>query len=295
MSPFAMILLAAHLRQFRKQRPYAVCEAANFQHHSYAAHMGLFRAFGLDHGNAPGQASGSSTYVPITEISGAQIAGEAASRQVHIGVVIEERSADLARMLTRFQSGTLLDTLTFSMREIIRNVVEHSEADHAFVCAQYWPSRNSVEVGVTDCGRGIREGLSDNGRYEYETDREAIQVALLPGVSGNIAAGRGGNDPWQNSGYGLYMTSRICRHAGSFSIYSGDAGIKLSRTTKLDVPSSLQGTAIQLVLDTRLIGDLDDSLARFRQQGITAARQMSGAVQITASTASQMLSRNFFS
>ena len=150
-----------------------------------------------------------------------------------------------------------------------------------------------VEVGVTDCGRGIREGLSDNGRYEYETDREAIQIAMLPGVSGNIAAGRGGDDPWQNSGYGLYMTSRICRHAGSFSIYSGEAGIKLGRTTKMDIPSALKGTAIQMVIDTRLIGDLSDSLARFRQEGSAAAKQMSGTIQVAASTASQMLSRNF--
>ncbi len=295
MTPFSMILLAAHLRQFKNDRPECAYFATNYERHTYAAHMGLFKSFGLDHGNAPGEANGSATHIPITEISREQIEKEALSLNKHPGVVIEDRSKSLAQMLTRFKDGSLLDTLTFSIREIIRNVVEHSEADHAYLCAQYWPTRHSVEVGITDCGRGIRDGLSDNERYEYETDREAIQIALLPGVSGNLAAGKGGDDPWQNSGYGLYMTSRICRHAGSFSIYSGEAGMKLVGSTKTDIPSALKGTAVRMVLDTRLVGNLDQQLEQFRRDGQKAAKSMKGAVQITASVASQMLSRNFSS
>ncbi len=293
MPPFSMILLATHLLQFKKARLGKSFFATNYEKHSYAAHMGLFKAFGLDHGNAPGEANGSATHIPITEISREQIEKEALALGKHPGFIIEDRSASLAKMLTRFKDGPLLDTLTFSIREIIRNVVEHSEAERAYLCAQYWPTQHSVEVGITDCGRGIREGLSDNDRYEYETDREAVQIALLPGVSGNRAAGMGGDDPWQNSGYGLYMTSRICRHAGSFSIYSGDAGIKLSGSTKTDIPSALQGTAVRMVLDTRLVGNLDEQLEQFRRDGRNAAKGMGGAAQITASVASQMLSRNF--
>ncbi len=293
MPPFSMILLATQLRQFKIDRKGSACFAKNYEKHSYAAHMGLFKAFGLDHGNAPGEANGSSTYIPITEIGREQIEREASALDKHPGFIIENRSADLAKMLTRFNDGPLLDTLTFSIREIIRNVVEHSEAENAYICAQYWPTRHSVEVGITDCGRGIRDGLSDNDRYEYETDREAIQIALLPGVSGNIAAGKGGDDPWQNSGYGLYMTSRIFRHAGSFSIYSGDAGIKLSGSTKTDIPPHLKGTAVRMLLDTRLVSNLDSQLDQFRKDGRNAAKNMVGAAQITASTASQMLSRNF--
>lgn len=293
MSPFAMLLLATHLRQFREARNTARCEAKNFADHTYAAHMGLFKAFGLDHGNAPGQAGGSSTYLPITSIDGKQITEEAQSRGVNPGQVVEERADGLARILTRYQSGDVLETLTYSIREILRNVIEHSEAETAMVCAQYWPTKHAVEVGIADRGRGIRAGLADNDRFEYQTDREAVQVALLPGVSGNIAAGRGGDDHWQNSGYGLYMTSRICRHAGSFSIYSGDAGVKLGATTKVDIPSSLRGTAIQMVVDTRLITGLTTRLAQFRQEGRRAAKQMIGTVQLEASTASQMLSKDF--
>ena len=99
--------------------------------------MGLFKSFGLDHGNAPGEANGSTTHIPITEISREQIEKEASSLGKHPGAVIEGRSKSLAQILTRFKDGPLLDTLTFSIREIIRNVVEHSEADHAYLCAQY--------------------------------------------------------------------------------------------------------------------------------------------------------------
>ena len=97
----------------------------------------------------------------------------------------------------------------------------------------------------------------------------------------------------QNSGYGLYMTSRVCRQAGSFSLYSGTAGLKLGLNAKVDIPSDLRGTAVQLIMDTRMMAGLEGRLAQFTREGATASRQMAGSVQIAASTASQMLSRNF--
>ena len=71
--------------------------------------------------------------------------------------------------------------------------------------------------------------------------------------------------------------------------------MKLVGSTKTDIPSALKGTAVRMVLDTRLVGNLDEQLEQFRRDGQNAAKSMKGAVQITASVASQMLSRNFAS
>jgi len=60
-TPFGMLLLAALIRQFARSgrekfgRSYRL-EAANFANKNYASWMGLFRSFGLRHGNEPGQA-----------------------------------------------------------------------------------------------------------------------------------------------------------------------------------------------------------------------------------------------
>lgn len=290
--PFSMLLLAMHLRRFRERHPAAACYATNFESHSYAAHMGFFKTFGLDHGNAPGEALGSSTYVPIQSIKRSELAEKASQAYVELGVTIEEKAGALSTILTQKYDGVLHDTLTYSIREILRNVFEHSGADEVFICAQHWPSRNEVEVGIVDAGIGIKAGLAENPNFQFETHRESLHAALMPGVSGNIWAGKG-NDPWMNTGYGLYMTNRICRAGGCFFICSGDSGLWLERKRKLDVPSNLQGTAVRLFLDTSQLSDLKDRLAGFHKDGVRAAKEIDGANTSYASAASQMLTRDF--
>lgn len=290
--PFSMLLLAMHLRRFRERHPQAEFYARNFENHGYAAHMGFFKAFGLDHGNAPGEAPGSSTYVPIQSIRRSELAEQASKAYVEIGVTIERKAASLSSILTQTETGILHDTLTYSIREILRNVFEHSDAEELFICAQHWPSRHEVEVGIVDAGIGIRAGLAKNPSFQFETHRESLHAALMPGVSGNVRAGKG-SDPWRNTGYGLYMTNRICRAGGCFFICSGDAGLWLEGRRKLDVPSNLRGTAVRLFLDTSQLVDLRDRLAGFHKDGIRAAREIRGANKSYASAASQMLTRDF--
>ncbi len=290
--PFSMALLAVQLRRFRKQHPDAPCYVTNYDNHSYAAHMGFFKAFGLDHGNAPGEAVGSATYVPIQWISRKELTDKAAANYLELGQVIEEKAAGLASILTLASGGTLHDTLTFSIREILRNVFEHSGSNEVLICAQHWPTMNKVEVGIVDAGRGIREGLAENPNFDFETDRESIHAALMPGVSGNIWAGKDDN-PWANTGYGLYMTNRICRAGGAFFICSGKAGLWLEGKWKWDIPSDLNGTAVRLSIDTAKLSDLKDRLSQFHDDGIKASKEIGGANTSYASAASQMLARDF--
>lgn len=160
--PFSMLLLSALLRQFCANRPDARRRAREHENHSYAAHFGFFRSFGLQHGNAPGEAPGSSRYVPITELDVEEIRQEAFDSFQEVGDVIEGKAAELAGILTRHQSGELQDTLSYSIREIMRNVVEHSGSDKIHLCAQYWPQRHEVEVGIVDDGIGIHRALTGN-------------------------------------------------------------------------------------------------------------------------------------
>lgn len=290
--PFSMVLLAMHLRRFRERHPQAECFAINHDNHRYAAHMGFFKTFGMDHGNAPGEALGSWTYVPIQSIRRTELAEKASEKYQELGFAIEAKAAALTSILTQTTSGVLHDTLTYSIREILRNVFEHSGAQEVFICAQHWPNRQEVEVGIVDAGRGIREGLAENPNFQFASDRESLHAALMPGVSGNVFAGKG-DDPWKNTGYGLYMTNRICRAGGCFFICSGDAGLWLEGKRKVDVPSDLRGTAVRLFLKTSQLSDLKDQLAGFHSDGIRAAKEIEGANTSYASAASQMLTRDF--
>lgn len=293
--PFTMAYVANELKRYRESRSTARFTALNYKHHSYPAHMGFFQAFGLKHGNEPGQANGSSTYIPLTILNVADIEQEAAQRYLNPGDVIEEKALQVAQLLVRQAGGNLVDTLTFSIREIMRNVVEHSGSKFIEYCGQYWPSRSLVEVAILDIGQGVCGSLRSNPYLNIASDRDALHLALLPGISGKMYRGikKRPNDAWQNSGFGLYMTSRICRAGGNFFIASNSAGIMLDAAGKHDRVTSYRGTALRLRFNTQALTNHDEILAKFRREGYAAARQFSGDQAIEPSMASTMLARDF--
>ncbi len=293
--PFTMAYVANELKRFSLTKSESKCTAINFEHHSYAAHMGFFRAFGLEHGKEPGEASGSSTYIPLTILQVANIKKEAMLGGEHIGDVLEEKSKKIAKILTRQESGDLVDTLTFSIREIMRNVVEHSKSEIIEYCAQYWPTKHLVEVAVLDTGTGIKKGLESNPYLDMNNERDALHLSLLPGVSGKMYKGvkERKHDEWQNSGFGLYMTNRICRNGGNFFIASNDRSVFLTSNGKEDIECNYEGTALRLRIDTQSITRYQDMLARFRREGYETAKQFSGKDAIKPSVASTMLARDF--
>ena len=244
--PFPMLFLVAKISEFRARHSSARIELLHQEAHSYAAHMGFFRAAGFEFGNEVGEARGSARYLPIRSLTRAQLSVESGAQpSAELGDLIQVHADDIAEMISR-DSGRKSDffnVLSYSVREMIRNVFEHSGADKVFYCAQYWPAKEKVEVCLLDRGIGIRQSLGTNPNFRYKTDKEAVEMSLWPGVSGKTHL-RPVSENWANSGYGLYMTSRLSRHGGNFTMASGDACIVLSRDLrKENFSTSLQGTA----------------------------------------------------
>jgi hypothetical protein len=293
--PFTMAYVANELKRFRNTRPEQIFYATNHEDKSYPAHMGFFKAFGLNHGNEPGQAPGSSTYIPLTIIEVSSLQEAAAMSFDHVGNIIEKEATNIAQLITRQDSGDLVDTLTFSIREIMRNVVEHSNSDVIEYCAQYWPSRQLVEVAILDTGIGIAAGLSSNPYLSIDNERDAMHLALCPGVSGKMYKGvrKRKYDDWQNSGFGLYMTSRICRNGGNFFIASNDKSLLLDSTGKTDIECNYHGTALRLRVDTSRITSYSEMLNKYKNEGFESAKKFSGNDAIEPSVASSMLVRDF--
>ena len=71
-------------------------------------------------------------------------------------------------------------------------------------------------------------------------------------------------DDWQNSGYGLYMTSELCKLGGSFLIASGNAGLRLETDQVQQLNLYLEGTLVNLTIDTTKVEKLDDMLRMLR-------------------------------
>lgn len=128
-TPAWLILVGTALREFRAHHPQARRRAVNYGHMGYAAHMGFFQYFGVKFGLKPAEAAGGDSYIPITEVLVCELKCKATKNFTSTGDIIEEKSRKLSLILTLRDDGDLADTLTYSIREIIRNVVEHSRAE----------------------------------------------------------------------------------------------------------------------------------------------------------------------
>jgi len=192
----------------------------------YAGHAGFFDALGLPWGRGIGEADTSCTFLPLTRRKiGDLFADQPRFRAA--GDIIQEDAEGLAAILAQTREGVLFDTLSYAIREIIRNVVEHSEADEFLISAQCWVATGSAEIAIADPGIGIAAGLSSNGKYNPKSDAEALRLAIKPGVSG-VAIGRNSDDVWANSGDGLFMARGLADGKQGFTLASGTAALRAS-------------------------------------------------------------------
>ncbi|MBV6829747.1 hypothetical protein [Xanthomonas euvesicatoria] len=295
--PFAMLMISSELQRAAKRNGVESFQCKNHERMTYAAHMGFFDAFGYSDGpRKPGNKSGGSHHLPVNILNCEQLRDQAVSEGTEVGNVVESKSKHLAAMLCGSDQGDLFDTLSYSIREIIRNVVEHSQSEQIGICAQYWPTKNKVEVAIIDRGVGLRRTLQRNPHLDVNNDRSAVNYALMPAVSGRAFKGaRQQRGPWANSGFGLYMTSRICRNGGNFFIASGESGMMLTKAKegKSYSSCSYEGTAVRLVIKTDEIGSLMDSLKKYREDGYAFQQKYREIVNINPSAASLMLSEDF--
>ncbi len=171
-------------------------------------------------------------------------------------------------------------TLTYSFREMFRNVIEHSRADSIWYAATTRPSADDIQVAIMDGGDGIRKALSENPDQVHDSDEKAIRAATLPGVSGKAHKVRSqaqtqqliedfpdqSPELYDNSGYGLTIIKELAAVAGELTIASGTTAIyyKSNRFSVSDIVSQVnhKGTAIRLVLHpSRLEGALDRAIS----------------------------------
>lgn len=287
-----MLFFATMLRNFRQSHHKVKFSAEGYKKDSYPAHMGFFQTFGLNFGCAPGHTPGNTQYVPITALSLQEVEVQAGNNYEDERETLERHAAKLAAILVRNSSDALHETLTYSLREIFRNVLEHSGADTIWYAAQCWADTRRVELAILDEGVGIASSLLRNPHLTIQTDFDALSMSLLPGISG--VAYRGGpkqrKDAWANSGYGLYMTSQLSLRGGTFVIISGSGGLYLADNVehKLEIPP-FRGTAIRLQFDIDRISDLSESLNELRTCGSKIAGNLKEQANITASMSSRML------
>jgi anti-sigma regulatory factor (Ser/Thr protein kinase) len=245
--PFGLLYVGAALRTFFQQREYRGIGAqgvrAGEPAHEYLAHVGFFQWLGIAVGNIPGYAAGGATWLPVTTLTRAELEKRITETGKPLGSVIHQECERLARLVTQSSQLKVIAPLAYCLREVIRNVFEHAEIDRCVLCAQKCTD-GSVELAVIDQGRGIRRSLEE--RLQFASDSEALRNALRPGVS--RCPSTDPDNPWGNSGFGLFVLSELGRELGVFRVVSGKAGLHLTNGDIYEETAALSGTAIQLRL-----------------------------------------------
>lgn len=293
-TPFGMLFSAFAIRKFIAGHPQARHQPVGFEERGYAAHMGYFQTCGFEIGKLPGQALGSDTYVPITIMNVGDLQEQAKREIREMGEVIEAHSKRLSGILLREREGSAFDILTYSLREMFRNIVEHSQSEILAFCAQFRQKAKQAEIAILDTGVGVRSALLSNPYLAITEDREALNLAVMPGISGKMFKGIKKNpyDGWQNSGFGLYAVSRLCGHGGKFTLCSGDTALALKPDRREYHLAQYQGTALRIILSASEFKDAKAALAQIMKEGDRQAKEL-GIEEAKASAASRMLASEF--
>jgi hypothetical protein len=248
--PMAMLVAGSYFRRWIQVRRdnnlntthSGISEKRNA--HKYLMHLGFFDYAGmLDKGKKIGVAKGNTGYLPIRKITLKKLNNSIEETGESLIDAINFESRTLATVLSGDDSE-IKNAFSYSIREIIRNTLEHSGSDHCFICAQKWANGQS-EIAIVDEGCGIHESLSI--AYDVQED-EALQCAIRPGVTRTKKLTEKENIH-NNSGFGLYVLSELGNSFGWFCVGSG--GKRLNHEKKKIEVSDLffSGTFVGVHLD----------------------------------------------
>lgn len=255
--PFGLLFIAQCIKKFRALRaelhPRSEFKAINAGH-SYARTMGLWKHIGIRKYKDDPISAGSSRYTPITAFNADDIKNRNSKESKSLAETIDDIGCEQATLLTQGGGDEIENLLSYCIREVFRNVVDHSGSNDFWYCSQYWPTKDIVELAVVDEGRGFLTSLSENPKFTLKTEKEAVVSATDRGatrIHENTIHVKGmwpgyGASENQNSGLGLYVLKMLSTQAGSLTIVSNDSCVryKLSKTSFYSAKS--YGSAIRV-------------------------------------------------
>lgn len=189
------------------------CEPLEAKSKHYFDRMGLFKTLKLKSGLLFAEHESAGRFIPITQIRNSSELTDFITEMVPLLHLPPEQT----------------EPIKYVIAELTRNVFEHSQSKHgALLCAQYYQESNTIKIGIADTGVGIKRTIGKS--YPVQTDLEAIELALVPGITGTTTR-IGGTA--ENVGAGLFFIKSIAKvNRDFFIIYSGSALYKLLKTPR---------------------------------------------------------------
>ena len=278
-NPFSNLLIANSIRTFRSQHKNKCSLIPNNE--TYLSHLGFYQMIGADYGKELGEAKPSDNYVPITKI---KFCGD-------FYLTIEEKSKNLAALL-KFDKK-LSAFLEYLFIETLRNVYEHAGIREVYLSAQKWPSKDLLEIAISDTGCGISNSLRKYKSYSQETEENLIRMACNPGVSArsNYSYLEKSN-VWRNSGYGLYLLRKLSvAYGGSFLICSGNYALREDASGIKMYNTKYFGTTVAIRVKTNTQCDFETERKRILSIGENESKKDANSIHSASKSSGGHYSR----
>lgn len=266
--PKSILSLAVLLRKFQSDRNHLntniIFEGAS-NVGGYLEHIGFFDFIGINRGKKIGQAQGGKTYIPIRKLLKKDLLSLEFETGESMQDLIEFESSNLARVLVgegRNKQDYL--AIAFSVREAIRNALEHSQEEVCYVCAQRY-STGRAQLAVIDEGIGIYRSLQ-NANIEV-TENNFLREATKPGLTRVLKLSESENIHG-NSGFGLYILYHLAKNYGNFVISSSGRVLEMAQemSEPHEYPTKLKGTLISIQFH-KYPNDMHDMLKMISDEG----------------------------
>ena len=209
--PVVLTMVAAlgiKARNNKKPINFEIMEATS-KH--YFERMGLFQILQLKSGIKIKKHEAAGRFIPLQIIKSSQELDKFITDMIPLLHKEPEKVAPIKYVIT----------------ELVRNVLEHAGSEAgAVVCAQYYPDTETIRIGVSDVGMGIKKSISY--AHTPKTELDAIHLALTPGITGKTKKVGGTGD---NAGAGLFFTKSLAKvNRDFFMLYSGSTMYKLLKS-----------------------------------------------------------------
>lgn len=112
--------------------------------------------------------------------------------------------------------GGVLQAIYYMIDELTQNITDHSKCNNGIIFAQYYPSKNYMDICIVDNGIGLLQGYINSGKYEVATDEDAVNLAVR---------GKSTKDLPESRGFGLSTSRKMLVEGlkGKFLLFSGSA------------------------------------------------------------------------
>ena len=182
----------------------------------------------------------------------------------YVGETIENKAkALLTQYSINFEDRRFY---AYLMREIMRNVVEHSGAKEINL-KLYSNENKEFAFKVTDEGIGIKNSLNTNPNYNVSDNQSALAFSIRPGITKSWKRDPNRDEVWQNSGFGLYMVSDIIKHIGRFEIASGNCRLVIKDNFKEYKNFKIKGTEVLVVINRNMKLDVKNVIKEVSIKG----------------------------